>query len=41
MIEDWRIDYNTKRPHTNFSGLSPWEFAIGFAEDQNRNEPSS
>jgi len=37
MIEDWRIDYNTKRPHTNLNGLTPWEIATGFAEEYNRN----
>jgi putative transposase len=27
IIEDWRIDYNTNRPHTSLNGLTPTEFA--------------
>jgi putative transposase len=27
IIEAWRIDYNTNRPHTSFNGLTPTEFA--------------
>jgi len=27
IIETWRIDYNTQRPHTSLSGLTPREFA--------------
>ena len=27
IIEAWRIDYNTGRPHTSLSGLTPIEFA--------------
>jgi hypothetical protein len=26
IIEEWRIDYNTNRPHTSLNGLSPTEF---------------
>jgi len=27
LIEAWRIDYNTERPHTSLDGLTPLEFA--------------
>lgn len=27
IIEAWRIDYNTRRPHTSLDGLTPREFA--------------
>ncbi len=27
IIEAWRIDYNTNRPHTSLNGLTPTEFA--------------
>ena len=27
LIEDWRIDYNTNRPHSAHGGLTPTEFA--------------
>jgi putative transposase len=27
IIEAWRIDYNTERPHTSLGGLTPVEFA--------------
>lgn len=27
IIEAWRIDYNTNRPHTSLNGLTPSEFA--------------
>lgn len=27
IIEDWRCDYNTTRPHTSLQGLTPIEFA--------------
>ena len=27
IIEAWRIDYNTNRPHTSLNGLTPIEFA--------------
>lgn len=36
MIEDWRIDYNTERPHTSLDGLTPHEF-ITRSQDQNWN----
>jgi putative transposase len=27
IIEDWRIDYNERRPHTAHGDLTPTEFA--------------
>ena len=27
IIEAWRVDYNTRRPHTSLGGLTPDEFA--------------
>lgn len=36
MIEDWRIDYNTERPHTSLDGLTPHEF-VTRSKDQNWN----
>src|ERR1700680_2287061 len=38
IIEEWRIDYNTNRPHTSLNGLTPIEFATrpGRGKTQNR-----
>lgn len=30
LIEEWRIDYNTNRPHSAVGGLTPVEFATHF-----------
>ena len=27
VIEDWRIDYNTSRPHSSLGNLTPTEYA--------------
>ena len=27
LIEEWRVDYNARRPHTSLEGLTPMEFA--------------
>jgi putative transposase len=40
IIEAWRIDYNTDRPHTSLSGLTPIEFANRSEMDQNLNRLS-
>jgi putative transposase len=40
IIEAWRIDYNTDRPHTSLSGLTPIEFANRSRMDQNLNRLS-
>ena len=37
IIETWRIDYNTKRPHTSLDGLTPTEFAACPNEGHNQN----
>lgn len=37
IIEEWRIDYNLNRPHTNLDGLTPSEFAARSAIDHNLN----
>ena len=37
IIEDWRIDYNTNRPHTSLNGLTPSEFANRSNRDENQN----
>jgi len=40
IIEEWRIDYNTARPHTSLAGLTPNEFAARPREGQNWNRLS-
>lgn len=37
IIEQWRIDYNTQRPHTSLNGLTPVEFVNQSMKDQNLN----
>ncbi len=32
LIEAWRVDYNTNRPHSALGGLTPAEFAAQFEE---------
>src|SRR6185503_1216021 len=34
IIEAWRIDYNTNRPHTSLNGLTPTEFARGWCAQE-------
>jgi len=41
IIEAWRIDYNTKRPHSSLDGLTPTEFAARPREGHNQNRLSS
>ena len=38
IIEEWRIDYNTNRPHTSLNGLTPTEFAARPDQGHNRNK---
>ena len=33
VLELWRVDYNTQRPHTSLDGLTPFAFATRFAMD--------
>jgi len=40
IIENWRCDYNLKRPHTSLDGLTPKEFATRSIKDHNQNRPS-
>jgi putative transposase len=40
IIEEWRIDYNTLRPHTSLNGLTPTEFATRPREGHNQNRRS-
>lgn len=40
IIEAWRIDYNTNRPHTSLNGLTPTEFAARPREGHNQNRLS-
>jgi putative transposase len=37
IIKEWRIDYNTNRPHTSLNGLTPTEFATHPTKGHNRN----
>ena len=41
IIEEWRSDYNTLRPHTSLNGLTPNEFAARPTEGHNQNRLSS
>jgi putative transposase len=40
LIEAWRIDYNTKRPHSSLDGLTPTEFAARPGQGHNQNRLS-
>ena len=40
IIEEWRTDYNTNRPHSSLNGLTPSEFAARPREGQNWNRLS-
>jgi putative transposase len=39
IIESWRLDYNTRRPHGSLNGLTPAEFAARPAKGHNQNRP--
>ena len=41
IIERWRHDYNTERPHTSLDGLPPQAFATRSTPDHNPNRLSS
>ena len=40
IIEEWRTDYNTNRPHSSLNGLTPTEFAARPNQGQNWNRTS-
>jgi putative transposase len=40
IIEEWRADYNTNRPHSSLNGLTPTEFAARPDPGHNRNRLS-
>ena len=40
IIEEWRLDYNTIRPHSSLDGLTPKEFTNRSLEDHNQNRLS-
>ncbi len=40
IIEAWRIDYNTRRPHSSLDGLTPTEFAARPNQGHNHNRLS-
>ena len=40
IIEEWRTDYNTNRPHSSLNGLTPTEFAACLDKGQNWNRLS-
>ena len=40
IIEEWRTDYNTLRPHSSLNGLTPTEFAARPIEGHNQNRLS-
>src|SRR6204780_1012577 len=40
IIEAWRTDYNTLRPHTSLEGLTPTEFAARPSQGHNQNRLS-
>lgn len=37
IIEEWRYDYNTQRPHSSYNGLTPREFLNKSKQEQNVN----
>ncbi len=34
LVEDWRIEYNTYRPHSSLAGLTPAEYAEAWTINQ-------
>ena len=41
IINRWRNDYNSNRPHTSLDGLTPLEFVAKVNHDQNQNRANS
>jgi putative transposase len=40
IVEAWRIDYNTVRPHSSLGGIPPSMFATRSQKDQNAPGPN-
>ena len=36
IIENWRLEYNSERPHSSLGNLSPWEFTELWEQEQKR-----
>jgi putative transposase len=41
IIEAWRVDYNTERPHSSLGYLTPEEFAASWRAAHQHNEPEA
>jgi transposase InsO family protein len=41
IIEDWRLEYNTFRPHGSLNGLTPEEFRKDWEEQKQQKAPNS
>jgi putative transposase len=39
IIESWRVDYNTARPHSSLNGKTPEEFSRTFLKEQQTEKP--
>ena len=39
IIETWRQDYNSERPHSSLNGMAPTEFARTFEKEQKTEKP--
>lgn len=39
IIESWRNDYNSIRPHSSLGGLTPLEYAEKISEENSKNQP--
>ena len=34
IIETWRLEYNSERPHSSLGNLTPWEFTELWEQEQ-------
>jgi putative transposase len=41
LSEEWRMDYNTERPHKSLGYLSPYRYAEQYANDKALSTPAS
>jgi len=39
IIETWRLDYNSERPHSSLNDMTPTEFARAFEKEQKTEKP--